>query len=110
MKNVEISGLIVQTTDDSQIMVAQSIPGKIDLFFKPFNFYPESEELKRRVEDANMRHVACMACDLSNKGRGIIHLEYNPLSDTAETAGKIIEEVINYIYECKRAEVDDDEV
>ncbi|MBR3177371.1 hypothetical protein IKF27_01015, partial [Candidatus Saccharibacteria bacterium] len=61
------------------------------------------------IESANRKYVARIACDLSDKGRGIIHLEYNPLSDTAETAVKIIDAIIGYIYECKRADIDDGE-
>ena len=106
LKTVTISGIDVLATMDDQIMIARSIPGKIDLFFRPYNFCLNADELSSKLTEINRELHALMTCNLENKGRGIINLEYNPFITSSETVDQFINRVILYLYEYK---VDDDE-
>ena len=100
MKATTISGVNVFSTLDDQIMVAQSIPGKIDVFFRPYNFCPKTDELRAKLEALNRKLHTEITCDLSNKGRGIINLEYNPLTTLTIIVEKFIGGIVLYLYEC----------
>ena len=100
MKTSTISGINVFSTLDDQIMVAQSIPGDIDVFFRPYNFCPETDELRAKLEALNQKLRTEMTCDLSNKGRGIIHLEYNPLTTSMAVIEQFVGGIVLYLYEC----------
>lgn len=106
MKTTTISGVNVFSTLDDQIMVAQSVPGSIDVFFRPYNFYPSTDKLKARFEELNRKLHAEITCDLSNKGRGVIHLKYNPLVTSTTVAEKFVGGIIPYLYEF---EIEDDD-
>ena len=100
MKTATISGVNVFSTLDDQIMVAQSIPGNIDVFFRPYNFCPKTDELRAKLEALNQKLRTEMTCDLSNKGKGIIHLEYNPLVTSMVTIEQFVGGIVLYLYEC----------
>ncbi len=106
LRETVVSGTNVFTTQDGRIMVIQTMPGYISLFFKPYGFYPEAEELMKTMETVNRKFRAGMTMDLSNKGKGIIGLSYNPLSSTIQSVEKTIRALITKIYEY---DVEDDE-